>query len=193
MKNSRGSHNASNNSVSRRKFLAHADAPVPPSGNSRGCAAYSSHSELLEKEKDLDAVVVCTADHLHAAISAAAMRKHKHVFCQKPLTHTIYEARRISDITRETGVATQIAVGNQASEDTRHLSDRIWPHALASSECASHLPLSLSGNIPARIAHHLQLSPARRYASGKIHVVRRRPQASSPRRTRSRPPFYDGR
>jgi len=75
------------------------------SGNSRGCAAYSDYRELLDKEKDLDAVVVCTADHLHAAISAAAMRKHKHVFCQKPLTHTIYEARRISDIARETGVA----------------------------------------------------------------------------------------
>jgi len=96
------------------------------SGNSRGCAAYSDYRELLEKEKDLDAVVVCTTDHLHAVITAAAMRKHKHVFCQKPLTHTIYEARRIAEITHETGVATQIAVGNQASEDTRLLCEWIW-------------------------------------------------------------------
>jgi predicted dehydrogenase len=96
------------------------------SGNSRGCTAYSDFRELLEKEKDLDAVVVCTTDHLHAAITATAMRKRKHVFCQKPLTHTIYEARRISEIARETGVATQIAVGNQASEDTRLLCEWIW-------------------------------------------------------------------
>src|SRR5262249_46627936 len=96
------------------------------SGNSRGCAAYSDYRELLEKEKSVDAVVVCTTDHLHASITAAAMRKRKHVFCQKPLTHTIYEARRIAEITRETGVATQIAVGNQASEDTRLLCEWIW-------------------------------------------------------------------
>jgi predicted dehydrogenase len=100
------------------------------SGNSRGCAAYTDYRELLEKEKGLDAVVVCTTDHLHASISAAAMRKHKHVFCQKPLTHTIYEARRIADIARETGVATQIAVGNQASEDTRLLCEWIWAGAI---------------------------------------------------------------
>lgn len=100
------------------------------SGNSRGCAAYNDYRELLEKEKDLDAVVVCTTDHLHAAIAAAAMRKRKHVFCQKPLTHTIYEARRIAEIARETGVATQIAVGNQASEDTRLLCEWIWAGAI---------------------------------------------------------------
>jgi predicted dehydrogenase len=101
-----------------------------PSGNSRGCAAYSDYRELLEKEKGVDAVVVCTTDHLHAVITAAAMRKRKHVFCQKPLTHTIYEARRIAEITRETGVATQIAVGNQASEDTRLLCEWIWAGAI---------------------------------------------------------------
>ena len=66
------------------------------SGEYRGCAAYSDFRELLEKQKDLDAVVVCTTYHLHAAVSAAAMKKRKHVFCQKPLTHTIYEARRLA-------------------------------------------------------------------------------------------------
>ena len=61
---------------------------------------------------------------------AAAMRKRKHVFCQKPLTHTIYEARQIAAIARETGVATQIAVANQASEDTRLLCEWIWSGAI---------------------------------------------------------------
>jgi predicted dehydrogenase len=60
------------------------------------------------------------------------MKKGKHVFCQKPLTHTIYEARRIAEIARETGVATQIAVANQASEDTRLLCEWIWGGAIGS-------------------------------------------------------------
>src|ERR1700741_4563870 len=68
----------------------------------RSCSVYVDFRELLEKQKDLDAVVVCTTDNLHAAISAAAMKKRKHVFCQKPLTHTIYEARRIAEIARDT-------------------------------------------------------------------------------------------
>ncbi len=100
------------------------------SGQYQGCAAYNDFRELLEKEKDVDAVVVCTTDHLHAAVSAAAMKKRKHVFCQKPLTHTIYESRRIAEIARETGVATQIAVANQASEDTRLLCEWIWDGAI---------------------------------------------------------------
>jgi predicted dehydrogenase len=100
------------------------------SGKYRGCSAYADFRELLEKEKDLDAVVVCTTDNLHAAASAAAMKKHKHVFCQKPLTHTIYEARRLAEIARETGVATQIAVANQASEATRLLCEWIWDGAI---------------------------------------------------------------
>jgi predicted dehydrogenase len=54
------------------------------------------------------------------------MKKGKHVFCQKPLTHTIYEARRMAEAAKETGVATQIAVGNQASEATRLLCEWIW-------------------------------------------------------------------
>lgn len=100
------------------------------SGTYHGCSAYSDFRELLEKQKDLDALVVCTTDNLHAAVSVAAMKKGKHVFCQKPLTHTIYEARRMAEVARETGVATQIAVANQASEDTRRLCEWIWAGAI---------------------------------------------------------------
>src|SRR5213080_3807355 len=101
-----------------------------PSGKYNGCAAYGDYRELLEKQKDVDAVVVCTTDNLHAAVSAAAMKKRKHVFCQKPLTHTIYEARRMVEIARDAGVATQIAVANQASEATRLLCEWIWDGAI---------------------------------------------------------------
>ncbi|MGH9494479.1 MAG: Gfo/Idh/MocA family protein [Candidatus Sulfotelmatobacter sp.] len=113
-----------------QKIVEACYAKQQKSGQYRGCAAYSDFRELLEKQDDLDAVVVCTPDHLHAAVSAAAMKKKKHVFCQKPLTHTIYEARRIAEIARDTGVATQIAVANQASESTRQLCEWIWDGAI---------------------------------------------------------------
>ena len=96
----------------------------------RGCAAYNDFRELLEKENDIDGVVVCTPDHWHAHISVAAMKKHKHVFCQKPMTHAVFEARRMAEVAREAGVATQVAVVNQATEDTRVLCEWVWGGAI---------------------------------------------------------------
>jgi predicted dehydrogenase len=100
------------------------------SGEYRGCMAYSDYRELLEKQKDVDAVVVGTTDNLHASVSVAAMKKGKHVFCQKPMSHTVYEARRMAEVARETGVATQVAVGNSSSEDTRLLCEWIGDGAI---------------------------------------------------------------
>lgn len=100
------------------------------SGESRGCAAYSDFRELLENEKDFDAVVIGTTDNLHAAVAVAAMQKGKHVFCQKPMTHTLYEAKRMAEIARQTGLATQVAIGNQASETTRQLCEWVWGGAI---------------------------------------------------------------
>jgi predicted dehydrogenase len=99
-------------------------------GSYKGCSAYNDHREMLEKEKDLDAVVVGTADHAHALVSIAAMKKGKHVYCQKPMTHSVYEARRMAEVARETKVATQVAIGNQASEATRQLCEWIWDGAI---------------------------------------------------------------
>ncbi|MBE3070473.1 MAG: Gfo/Idh/MocA family oxidoreductase [Planctomycetes bacterium] len=100
------------------------------SGEGRGCTAYADFRELLEKETGADAVVVCTTDHWHAPVSVAAMRKGKHVYCQKPMTRTVYEARRMAEVARETKVATQVAVGNQASEATRVLCEWVWDGAV---------------------------------------------------------------
>jgi predicted dehydrogenase len=100
------------------------------SGGYKGCAAYLDYRELLEKEKDLDAVIIGTPDHSHAMIATASMKKRKHVFCQKPLSHSIYEARRLAEVAKETKVATQVAVGNQASEATRLLCEWIWAGAI---------------------------------------------------------------
>src|SRR5690349_10304871 len=53
---------------------------------------YRDWRELLEREKSIDAVIVSTPDHLHALVASAAIKLGKHVYCQKPLTQTIYEA-----------------------------------------------------------------------------------------------------
>ncbi|MGN6547472.1 MAG: Gfo/Idh/MocA family protein [Aureliella sp.] len=71
--------------------------------------------EMLEKMGDkIDAVTVSVPDHSHAVAAATAMKLGKACFCQKPLTRTIWEARRLGDIAKEKGVATQM--GNQGSE-----------------------------------------------------------------------------
>ena len=94
------------------------------------CTAYIDYRELLEKETDLDAVIIGTPDHLHAPIAIDAMRRGKHVYCQKPMSHTVDEARKMAEVARETGVATQVAIGNSASEDTRILTEWIQAGAI---------------------------------------------------------------
>lgn len=88
------------------------------------CSAYVDFRDLLEQEHP-DGVVVCTPDHLHAVISLAALDAGRHVFCQKPMAHSIEEARAMAAAARRTGLATQVATGNSASEDTRVLTEWI--------------------------------------------------------------------
>ena len=78
----------------------------------RGCSAYEDFRELLAKEKDLDAVVVSTPDHWHAVIAIAAMRAGKHVYSQKPMAHSVWEARQMAKVAKETGRATQVSIFN---------------------------------------------------------------------------------
>ena len=76
---------------------------------------YKDFRKMLEQEKSLDAVVVSTPDHLHATVAAMAIRMGKHVYCQKPLTQTVYEARLLRGLAKEYKVATQM--GNQGSAE----------------------------------------------------------------------------
>jgi len=94
------------------------------------CSAHTDYRELLEKEESIDGVVIGTPDHLHAVIAVDAMRHGKHVFCQKPMAHTVEEAKKMADAAREAGVATQVATGNTASEATRLLCEWIWDGAI---------------------------------------------------------------
>ncbi len=75
--------------------------------------AYTDYRQLLEKEKTLDAVVIATPDHWHAAICTAAIKAGLHVYCEKPLTRTIAESRALRELSRRSKVITQ--TGNQGS------------------------------------------------------------------------------
>jgi predicted dehydrogenase len=73
---------------------------------------YRDFREMLDKEhKNIDAVVIGAPDHIHAPASIMAMKMGKHVYVEKPMAHTIYEARRMTQVAKETGVVTQM--GNQ--------------------------------------------------------------------------------
>lgn len=74
-------------------------------------ADYEDFRVMLEKEKAIDAVLCATPDHLHAYVCIQAMRQGKHVYCEKPLAHNVWEGRLMAKVARETGVATQM--GNQ--------------------------------------------------------------------------------
>jgi predicted dehydrogenase len=71
-----------------------------------GCAAYADFRELLEKEKDVNAVKVMTPDHLHATIAIATMKRGKHVMMHKPLANRLREARCVIETACRTRVAT---------------------------------------------------------------------------------------
>ena len=75
--------------------------------------------DMLSKVKDIDAVTVSTADHTHAAAAMMAMKLKKHVYCQKPLTHTVYEARVMRETAKKMGVCTQMGNQGTASDGLR--------------------------------------------------------------------------
>ena len=80
---------------------------------------YRDWRRLLDASKDLDAVLVSTPDHNHAVISIAAMQLGKHVYCEKPLARSIWEAREMARVATASRVATQMGTQGHAFEGTR--------------------------------------------------------------------------
>ena len=118
-----------------------------------------------EMGKGIDAVIVSTPDHFHAVAESAAMRLGKHVYGQKPLAQTIYEARYLRDLAHETGVVTQMGNQGSAADGLRraveciqagligqvsqvHIwSNRpIWPQGMGRPEGSDPVPASLDWN-----------------------------------------------
>lgn len=85
---------------------------IEAAGEVPGARVYSDFRRLLdEMDRELDAVIIATPHHSQPSISAAAMRRGKHVYCEKPIAHDVGEARAIRRLANETGVVTQM--GNQ--------------------------------------------------------------------------------
>ena len=80
-------------------------------GESSRCALYSDFRRMLDREKSIDAVLVATPDHTHAVAVMAAIQRGKHVYCEKPLAHSVEETRAIMGAAQRANVATQM--GNQ--------------------------------------------------------------------------------
>jgi predicted dehydrogenase len=91
---------------------------------------YKDFRVMLDKEKGIDAVTVSTPDHTHAVAAMAAMERGIHVYVQKPLTHDIFEARRLTVAARKYGVATQMGNQGHSGEGVRQLCEIIWSGAI---------------------------------------------------------------
>lgn len=121
---------------------------------------------LEEMGKDIDGVVIATPDHTHAVTAADSMKMGKHVYLQKPLTHSIYESRYLTELARETGVATQMGNQGHSGEGTRLFAEwirngeigdpieahcwtnrPIWPQGLERPESQPAVPSTLDWDL----------------------------------------------
>jgi len=92
---------------------------------------YADYREMIDKEADkIDAVTVGTADHNHAPASIRAIRTGKHVYCEKPLTHTVHESRVVAEAAKKHGVATQLGTQIHAGENYRRVVEVIQSGAI---------------------------------------------------------------
>jgi predicted dehydrogenase len=91
---------------------------------------YTDYREMLEKRKDIDAVVIGTPDHTHAVIALAAMDLGKHVYLQKPLAWSVEECRRLAERAAQTKVVTQMGNQGHSSDDARLVNEYIAAGAI---------------------------------------------------------------
>ncbi len=96
----------------------------------KGCAGYADFREMLDARDDIDAVVITTPDHSHAVQAMAAFEKGHHVFCEKPLAHSVFEVRSMTEAARAAKVATQMGNWGHAKVDNRWICEWIWDGAI---------------------------------------------------------------
>lgn len=136
--------------------------------------------EMLDQAGDkIDAVVISTPDHTHAPAAAMAMNMGKHCFCQKPMTHTVWEARRLQEIAKEKGVKTIMGNQGTAENGLRHAAALLKQGAIGKVKevhVVTNRPIWLQGNrprpasepVPPHVHWDLWLGPApeRDYGEG---------------------------
>jgi predicted dehydrogenase len=91
---------------------------------------FTDYRRLLDEMKEIDGVVIATPDHHHAFAAMEAIKRGKHVYCEKPLTHSVWEARQVTQAARQAKVVTQMGNQGQASPETRRLSEAVWAGAI---------------------------------------------------------------
>ncbi|MGB2908392.1 MAG: Gfo/Idh/MocA family oxidoreductase [Candidatus Aminicenantaceae bacterium] len=127
---------------------------------------------MLEEEKGIDAVTVSTPDHSHAVAAMMAMKMGKHAFVQKPLTHTIKEARLLAKTAKEMNVVTQMGNQGHAGEGGRLINEWIWDGAIGDVHevhCFTNRPIWPQGieapteipSVPSTLDWNVWLGPAR--------------------------------
>ena len=130
---------------------------------------YRDFRKMLDEANDIDAVVISTADHTHAVSTVAAMRLGKHVYCEKPLTHTVYEARVVAQVAKEQKVATQMGTQIHAGDNYRRVVELIQAGAVGPvREVHVYVGRSWSGGdrpaetppVPSTLSWDLWLGPA---------------------------------
>ena len=91
---------------------------------------YRDFREMIDEEKSIDAITVSTPDHNHAVIAMTAIKMGKHVFVQKPLTHTVYEARMLAKAAKKAKIVSQMGNQGHAGEGGRLINEWIWDGAI---------------------------------------------------------------
>ncbi len=104
---------------------ARADALDAGGEATKSAAAYEDYRRLLDDSSTVDAVLVGTPDHWHAPLCEAFMKAGKHVYCEKPLTHSVAEARALRELSRSCRVVTQMGNQGSASESLRRCTEII--------------------------------------------------------------------
>ena len=142
---------------------------------------YWDYRKMLdEMGKSIDAVLIATADHTHAMITADAMTMGKHVYTQKPLTHSVYESRLLTKLAASTGVVTQMGNQGSSATDTDLVCEWIWNGEIGEVtrvDCATNRPIWPQGlnapekadKIPSTLNWDLFTGPAKLNPYNKIY------------------------
>jgi predicted dehydrogenase len=112
------------------RFLSSDQHPPEKRAVYEKAAKYRDFRKMLEAEKSLDAITVSTPDHCHAVVALMAMKLGKHVFVQKPLTHTILESRLLAEEAKKRNLVTQMGNQGHSKEGARLICEWIWDGAI---------------------------------------------------------------
>ncbi|MEO6033834.1 MAG: Gfo/Idh/MocA family oxidoreductase [Verrucomicrobiota bacterium] len=134
--------------------------------NYPGAKTYNDFRKLLE-QKDIDAVVVGTPDHTHAVATAAALKSGRHVYCEKPLTHTVSEARIISQLAKKHKAVTQMGNQIHASDNYRRVVELVQSGAIGEvrevhvwvSATYGNIGKPVTAPVPSNLHYDLWLGP----------------------------------